>query len=690
MFGLSFLNSLFLWGLAAASLPIIIHLIRRNRAVKVPFAAMRFLESSPKKMLRRQKLRQLLLLLMRITALALLALAFARPFFQKAPAGGLIAETPKAVVLLLDNSLSMSASNRLARAAREARRILQDTHPGDFVAVVRFAETSQVLVDEAEDPRALASSVDSWLQSSYAGTRYLQALQTAENLLQRSMFPEKTVYLISDFEGSPKEIEGTSYRLAPGIRLEAVQVGGDPSLNAAVTAVRLPTEAETNDQLLAQIRVRPAAAGAQDRRIKVSLVINGKVVDRRQVDIKENGEGVVAFRQPRSTGRMLTGYVEIEAMDGSISADDRFYFVLRSRGKVRVLAINGEPQQNTSRDELFFVDRAFNLPGASPFELVSIYPNQIQNENLIDYQVILLANVKRLARKSVERLGYFVRTGGGLVITLGDQISPSYFNRAFAELSPATLTGTQFETLSRDRAVLLAQAEYYHPIFQAFADPGTGDLAAAHFYQYYKVTPVEGSEVLARFDDGGAALLERSVGEGKVVLFTSTIDNEWNDLPVRPLFLPFLYQVGRYLAPEEGQQASYVVGQPVMIAAAEGRLEQPQVRTPSGRVITVGENETFFTGTSEPGIYELSIGQEVRYFAVNIDPNEAIGQAFDPQSFVDRFVNRETEPARAAMTGGSQAVQKEMEKRQRLWRYLLIGVMVLLLGETVLANRTYR
>lgn len=694
MFGLSFLNSLFLWGLAATSLPILIHLFRRNRAAKVPFAAVRFLAASPRKTLRHQKMRQLLLLLMRITAISLLALAFARPYLQKVPAGGLIAETPKAMVLLLDHSLSMSAGDRLQRAAQEAQKILETARPGDFVAVVRFAGTSEVLVDEAADPAALAGLVSSWLQPSYGSTRYVQALQTAENLLQRSLFPEKVVYLISDFEGSLEEIEGATYRLAPGIQLRTLPVHGSRNANAAVTAVQLPTKDEAN--LLAQVRVSDGTAAARNtplagRKLKVNLVVNGKVVQRKQATIKENGEGVVAFdRFPRSSGT-LTGYVEVASLSGSVTADDRYYFVLRGRGKVRILAVNGEPQANSSRDELFFVDRAFNLPGGGPFDFVSVSSNQLARQNLTGYQVVLLANVKVLDRRAVERLEGFVRTGGGLFITLGDRINPAYFNRVFGSLAPATVVRPHFETPSRDRPVLLAQVEYYHPVFQAFADPGSGDLATAHFYQYYQVTPLPGSEVLARFDDGAPALLERSAGEGKVLLFTSTIDNEWNDLPVQPLFLPFLYEMARYLAPPEGEQASYLVGQPVMLpTAAEGASSQRRVLTPSGKEIVLAADATYFNGTHEPGIYEIRVGPERRHIAVNVDPEEAVPHPLDPEAFVDRFSSAGTELASAGLTGTSEAVQKEMEKRQGLWRYLLVTVVVLLIGEGFLANRTYR
>ncbi|MFQ5485558.1 MAG: BatA domain-containing protein, partial [Desulfobacterales bacterium] len=108
MFGLSFLNSLFLWGVASASIPLIIHLIKRNRAVRLPFAAMRFLQIRPNQKVKSQKLRQLLLLLMRITALALLALAFARPYLKGSGAGTLWVEQPRTAVILIDNSLSMT------------------------------------------------------------------------------------------------------------------------------------------------------------------------------------------------------------------------------------------------------------------------------------------------------------------------------------------------------------------------------------------------------------------------------------------------------------------------------------------------------------------------------------------------------------------------------------------------------
>jgi hypothetical protein len=291
----------------------------------------------------------------------------------------------------------------------------------------------------------------------------------------------------------------------------------------------------------------------------------------------------------------------------------------------------------------------------------------------------------------VERLTYFVRNGGGLIFALGDQINPTIFNQLFRELSPAILGERAFGSINRESSVILTDVDYQHTIFRMFSEAGHGDPSSAQFYQYFTTTLLAAEAVLARFDDGGPALLERKVGGGKVVLFTSSIDSEWNNLPVKAIFLPLLYQTLQYAAAENKGQKSYLVGEPVALqnfSETEIKNGKLSARTPAGAEIKISSR--MFDGADEPGIYQIQAGGKRgrEMFAVNVDARESDLTALALEDFQARFVVDERSGAPGASIAADGAEQQEA--RQKLWRLAILGVVVLLIGETWLANRTYR
>jgi hypothetical protein len=358
------------------------------------------------------------------------------------------------------------------------------------------------------------------------------------------------------------------------------------------------------------------------------------------------------------------------------------------------LAVNGEPNhQDPSKDELFFVERAINLPNASQYKLINTGAKDLNKIDLSEYRAVILANVKNLGRETLERLTFYVRGGGGLILALGDQVNPTIFNRLFRDLTPATLMNPAYSSLNRENGAILAEVDYQHSIFRPFSDPGHGDPSTALFYQYFQVEPLNSEFVLARYDDGLPAILERKVGSGKVILFTSSLDTEWNNFPVKAIFLPWLYQTMQYVAAEKKGQKSFLVGEPLPLDLGGWQPSTNNeifVQLPSGEKVRV--QNSFFEKTEDPGIYQIFRGNQRRataYFAVNIDSRESDLTPMDPEEIKSEIVDASEQSVQtAALT--SNNINDQLEKNQKLWRFAILGVILLLLGETWLANRTYR
>lgn len=687
MFGMSLLNSIFLWGATAAAIPVVIHLIKRNRAVKLPFAAMRFLQIDPVRKFRSQRLKQILLLLLRITAFALLALAFARPFFKGLDAGSVWGSEQKAAVILVDNSLSMGYEDSFRKAADKVKEVLAGFKPGDQVTLVQFSDDATIIAETKESFSSLSKQLPDKLFLSSKGTNYMQALQTAEAILLQAPMDSKSIYLISDFQKTAWENLNPHWSIQSGIALNFLPVERSSFSNVAIMDVRISRDdlARKRADVLARVKNY-----SRDRKnFKIILSINGKKISRRNERLRANEEAIVQFQNVSFPDRSVFGSVDID-FEESLAADNQHFFVLENNTKTKILAINGEYNKDATRDELFYLDRAINLPSIARYSLVKTTPNKAKKNDFNDYRAIILANLKDLDRNTIQRLTYYVRAGGGLVFGLGDNVRPAVFNRVFRDLTPASIENLAFKALNRDNGVILAEIDYQHSIFRLFADPGQSDPSTAQFYQYFEVSPTNPEAVLAYFDDGSPAILENKVGNGKVILFTSTLDTEWNNLPIKAMFLPLLYRTLDYVVAEKKGQKSLLVGDSVPLQTPQINSSTKQdcyVRNPSGERLE--QKNDVFDDTTEPGIYEIQKGRRTSYFAVNVDLRESDLTPTPPEELQHKAAEvSDKNYATAAIISSRLADQQE--QRQKIWRLIIVAIILLLVGETWLANRTYR
>ncbi|MFQ5753296.1 MAG: BatA domain-containing protein, partial [bacterium] len=393
MFGLSFLNSLFLWGTVAASIPLIIHLIKRNRAVKLPFAAVRFLQLKPSQKVKSQKLKQILLLLMRMMALALLAFAFARPFFKGADAGSIWGVQPKAAVILVDNSFSMGYDNLLRTATDKAKEVIASFNPGDQVAVMQFSEKAEIVAETKKDFSSLANQLNQLLTISNHSTNYMPAIQTAEAFLLDSPFESKEIYLISDFQKTGWSNVYPDWKIQPGIRLHFVNIGKKNMSNVTVKEVHLSEQSKTNRNINVLVRIKNY--GSKKKKSVLTLHIQKRKVAQRNVTLLPEEEKIVQLHNVHFPKGLVSGFVEVQTEKEDLTTDNHYFFVVDSKTKAQILAVNGEPNpHDITKDELFFVDRAVNLPKLAKYILVQTVAEEIHDVDFHDYQAVILGNVK--------------------------------------------------------------------------------------------------------------------------------------------------------------------------------------------------------------------------------------------------------------------------------------------------------
>jgi len=331
-----------------------------------------------------------------------------------------------------------------------------------------------------------------------------------------------------------------------------------------------------------------------------------------------------------------------------------------------------------------FVRQALAV-GTSPRFAVTSAFGSLPSGDLGRYGVVVLDG----AMQTGAHLAEFVRRGGGLLVLLGGRSAGAAWGPEWRGLLGGTPGGT-VESASSSGAAL-AGVSYEHSMLEPFRAPRSGDFGSVHVYRYRRFDPDSSGTVLASYDDGGAALVERRLGEGRVLVWTSSVDNVWSDLPVQPVFLPLIHQMIRYLAGYADQRASLTVGQALDVDAAReilGGGSALVVEAPSGSRAPLDASATA-APLDEPGFYTvraLDSDLAAQTVAVNVDPGEADLTPLD----VDGFLAAVAPGGSVSSAGSAAAVQvtpAERERRQGLWWYLVMGAAVLALGETLLASR---
>jgi aerotolerance regulator-like protein/VWA domain-containing protein len=677
---MTFLAPLFLIGLGALAAPVVIHLIQRERKQVIIFPSLMFLRRIPYQSVRRRRIRHWLLLAMRLAALLLIVLAFARPFIRRADTSVAAASGARDVVILLDQSYSMAYGDRWARARKAAHDAVNALGPDDRASLVLFATGASADVRASTDRSALSSAIDAARVTSGA-TRYGPALKLAQSLIAESSRPRREAILISDFQKNGWRRED-GVRLPPGAVLTPVAIGDSTTSNAGVTAVNFQRAIFSGQE---RVTVTAAIGNHSDaaKSVDATLEIDGHAVQTIKANVEPAASGAVTFAPFTLIAAYTRGTVRITP--DALPSDDAFHFVLSPSRPVPVLVVE---RSSAARDASLYLTRALSIGNTPTFDVAMKNADTASIADLQGRDLVILNDVP-LGSAVASRLKAFVDAGGGLLVVLGER-------SAWPPEAADVLPGTIGDPVDRPggRGAMLGAIDYSHPAFELFKTPRSGDFSAARFYRYRAFTPAAGAPVtvVARFDDGAPALVERTLGHGHVLVWTSTLDAFWNDLALKPVFLPFVQQIARHLVGYTDPAPWQTVGQLLDTAIdtpARGKVNHVAV-SPSGQrqMLAAGGDKAGLLELADQGFYEIRSQNadepRPRTVAVNLDPTEADLTSFDPRELV-------TAVAPQGPGGGGLGPEDEVsldvqERRQAIWWYLLVAGLALLALETVISN----
>lgn len=723
---MGFAESAFLWALAAGAIPVIIHLLNRQRYRRIEWAAMEFLLAALKKTRRRLQLENLLLLAVRVLILVLLALAFAQPFFHKTPLGFLgTADTH--VVLVLDNSYSMAyrggPTTPMDRAKAAALRRLSTLKPNehDRVSLVLASESPAALIGEPSSQIERARGLVGELQPSDFGSNVPRTLELVKEILDKSQNQRKEVLLVTDMQRAGWQVDekaSEAFRdllaaLNKAASFTLVDVGYPRAENTAITNLYAGSKivgTDTATTFYADVR----NYGQTDR----GAVTLGFSVDNSKqetVTLPVARAGTVThgfthiFREPGPHA------VAVEIESDNLPADDRRALALDARDFLRILAVDGQYSPETFEDEVGYLRYAL-VPAKDDMEKVSIYRVEVLtelgflNRDVSRADLVILANLRSISPEQAKALESYVHSGGGLLIFLGDQVIRDVYNeilyRGGDGLLPAELLEIAGDK-THTNPLRPAKVEYRYPPLEVFA-AYPQIFKRLMIFEYYKTRlPLERPElrVPVRLDDAefSPLLVEKTFGRGRVALLTTSSDDDWNLLPhdQSGAYLIFVDRLAQHLSYQAGGFRNLQVGDSLeYILKPEEYAPRFSLLTPEKASIGLSpqrlQEDVFllvYRNADRSGLYALEREVEggpyrtelLSYFAVNVDPEEGDLDRVSAeelrgrwgQSFVFQYQDT-LDPAEK---------QERKPPASRLWKYLLYAVLALVLVESLLAQR---
>ncbi len=545
-----FLYPAFLFGLAAASLPILIHLLNRRRLQRIRFPAVRFILLSQKRISRSYRLRHWLLLALRTLAVILLVLLLANPIFQIG-AGLFAGGGPVSAVLLLDNSLSMTWSgdgNGFKQAKEAARLLISALDDGDRAALIPTSITGKEVFRLKGQKDVLLRELDA-IEIADGTANLPAALDKAYELLSAPA-GQKEIRLITDLglTGWDQFSVASLKRVDPSIPIKLLYVGRKQKpLNGGIKEIRLGSQGVGVDIPLQIDATLSNFADLEIKDVLVQLNIDGQSKEQKLATVPPRGETTVNFQTRVSQAGAHMGRVILkkDGLAGSAVTN----FTLDAQDKLKVLVVDGDPQTALVQSESFFLSRALNPSGerdSSLFLPTVIVPDGLNAATLDAYQVVVLCNVAVLPDGFAAKLQNFVRQGGGLLIYGGDKFQADSYNQKLAQIVPAELH--EKKTGPEANGEKVGKFDVTHPALQIFNDPILLEsLKSAKVWGYMRAT-ARGRAPLMALANGDPLLLEQKVGAGKVLLMTTTADRDWTDLPLKTVYLPLLQSLTQYLA----------------------------------------------------------------------------------------------------------------------------------------------
>jgi hypothetical protein len=651
----NFLNPIILFAAGAAVLlPLLIHIFNRQKVKTIPFSSLLFLRSLEKTRMRRIKIKEYLLLLIRSLIILLVVAAFARPAIRGGFATKVGAHAKTSIVLLLDNSYSMGFETKdgpvFELAKGKAKSILDQLKEGDEASLIEFSSHPRVITPHpTHDFRDLTRYLDEEARLSAEKTNVGEAIKLAHEILKDSKNLNREIYLVTDMEKS-----GWS-DLQPNIlpsddrktKLYLVNVSPWEKQNLCIEEISFgPQLIEKGRPFQITAKIANYTHQAVNG-LLVGLYLDGKRVNQTDVDLQKDGKASVKFNPLVDQAGIHTGFFELT--DDDLLIDNRRYFTFRIPEKIPVLLV-GEGERDTHHlglalNPLDAEDANKKVTKRSKSSLSGIDFNK--------FDVVILSNLSRLTDVQLTNLERFVQKGGGLFIILGDNIDPDFYANRLINKFFNLRVATPFKSTTNTGGFFsLERIDLDHPIFQVYRNLEKDQLPLIKFFSIFELPQGREVKTIVSFSLGRPALVEKSFGVGKALILAASVDESRADLVVHPFFVPMINRAVEYLAADLSRlDEDILIGSkvtrelPADLAGKEIEIFDPEMKKTSLQPSFQTDKLIIkIDDTSLPGIYNVQAstsspgrGEVVDRFAVNIDPKDSDPEKIEISDVEDKL-----------------------------------------------------
>ena len=664
----------FLAGLAGVALPLYLHLLKKLKMTPKPVPSLMFFESRTQASTRHRRLRYFLLLSLRLAFLVLVILAFANPFINRNAAA---LSSNRMVLLVVDNSFSMRAGTRLEDAKAAAMTILAGKGAAR-AQVATFGSGLRLMTQPIEDQGALRAAVQAVQPGDGHGN--FGELARAVRGIAESVHTPIELHLFTDMQRGELAATFSDMALPGNVTFVPHAVVTKAQPNWTVESVNAPGQVWGKDAKPVRVEAVIAGYGTPPAQRTVSLVVNGKTTATKSVAVPANGRATVEFPALTVPYGFSRCEVKIDSADG-LPADDLRRFAVERSDPQKALLIHN---YGDNRSPLY-IGAALAAAAQSAFTLESINVNEAADRKPSNYAFIVLSDLNTLPSLLENSLTQYVRSGGSLLIAAGTSAG----GRSQIPIFGAHIIETRDYSRVPDRFMAVGLSDSSYPgVDKAGGWPGV------KFFYALNVDPGVGKDaarVIVRLGDQTPLLLEKRIGEGRVVLLTSGLDNLTNDFPLNPAFVPFIEQTARYLAASERQGGARPVDAYLELRNAREQGQGVEVTDPEGkRPLTLGEAASAQSfQLTEAGYYQLRLANgRQNLVGVNPDPKESNLDVI-PDDVLALWQGKGGQNSQEASSSNQATSGPAVPPKtpQSFWWYVMLLVLAAAVAESALASR---
>ena len=713
---MTFLNPLVLFGLAAAAIPVILHLLNLRKLKTIEFSTLAFLKELQQTKIRRLKFRQLLLLLIRTLIVILIVLAFARPALRGRILGTIGSHAHSSVVFILDDSFSLAVSDehgsRLKQLKEAALRFVDLLKDGDEVFLVKLSDLPKATVEPAMHDFEPVRTIIREMQLSMVRRTMEDALQVSARLLTQSTNANKEVYILTDlqrtlFVREPREKQTAQTLFGEQVKFFLVPVSEKLAPNTSIDSVEVISKIlEKNKPVKLYTSLRNF--NTIPLRNEVVSVFLDKV-RAAQTNVSADAMGSVSAEftfTPKHSGD-LTGYVEIE--NDAIEYDNKRYFHIKIPSRLNVTVVSGP-----NRPAEFIIAALRSSTGVGEESLIHISEIAEAKLPLLDFKnvdVLICADLHSISRSDALRIKDFLTRGGGVVLYPGDDIDLQNYNSELLHLLEIPPFGTITRIPAGQAPLSFRGIDLDHPLFETMFEPETrgrkskpGAIESPAITAALRRQTGKQGRTLIGLSDGGSFLSEYRIGQGNILVYSVAPTPSWSDFPMKGIFAPLTYRSVMYAGIGEEAGASYLTGDAPIITlkrthtgSAQFKLVSPdgvedllQASAASGKDDAGGGRSFSVKPFMNPGVYQLRAeNTPLTSLVVNVDPRESDTRLATSDE-LSEFWKRLGIPESSIQSLEEQSAVQDAVLRSRfgveLWRYCALLALLFALLEMVIAR----